>query len=557
MPFLIGGRSLAALLSLAIGSLLTVQAYAQSGMASLAWKQFTAANAGWTAEWSATGDHAKSLRGLSALSSEDAARIAQSFISANVAVLGVGGSDVKLAHRVFDGTDTHISYQQSIGGLPVFNGFVDVHVNGTGQIYLVNNTVTSSVQAKAYSLRPALSAAAALQAAQGARHIFTDKRGLPYTLTLKARGQPELGFQQTDRGPRLAYKVNLGPATYIVDANTGALLDTINMVQSVDGIGAVFDPNPVNSLNNRALRDQNNTNFAALSRAYFSRKLLSITRRGSGAGPRYLLLGPFVRTINASNALLGSCGVAPAESIGLPPPQSPTARFKANRANAAFEHEMAYYHLDQSARYIHAIGFPTLWSRPIRVDAHALVVDNSFYCPSPVGAGFLAFGDGGVDDAEDADVILHEFGHAIQDASAPGRFSAVGETGSMGEGFGDYWAFSANVFGPWAPCFADWDSEGACLRRLDLNKKFPRDFINEVHADGEIWSRALRDLLLRLRKIKADRLILKSHFLISANPTFSDGLQAILNADHQLFGDRDKAVICAVFRDRGIGAPGC
>src|SRR5262249_22653888 len=48
---------------------------------------------------------------------------------------------------------------------------------------------------------------------------------------------------------------------------------------------------------------------------------------------------------------------------------------------------------------------------------------------------------GGVDDAEDGEVILHEFGHAIQDAICP-DFGQSPEAAAMGEGFGDYFAGS-------------------------------------------------------------------------------------------------------------------
>ena len=30
-----------------------------------------------------------------------------------------------------------------------------------------------------------------------------------------------------------------------------------------------------------------------------------------------------------------------------------------------------------------------------------------------------------------------------------------------------------------------------CLRRVDSTKRYPRDIVNEVHADGEIWSACL------------------------------------------------------------------
>jgi hypothetical protein len=52
------------------------------------------------------------------------------------------------------------------------------------------------------------------------------------------------------------------------------------------------------------------------------------------------------------------------------------------------------------------------------------------------GDSEIKYGSGAVDDAEDADVILHEYGHSIQDDQVPG-FGAGHQAGSIGEGFGD------------------------------------------------------------------------------------------------------------------------
>ena len=49
--------------------------------------------------------------------------------------------------------------------------------------------------------------------------------------------------------------------------------------------------------------------------------------------------------------------------------------------------------------------------------ADAFKADNSFYSPA---TRKIKYGSGGVDDAEDADVILHEYGHSIQDDQVPG-----------------------------------------------------------------------------------------------------------------------------------------
>ena len=44
-----------------------------------------------------------------------------------------------------------------------------------------------------------------------------------------------------------------------------------------------------------------------------------------------------------------------------------------------------------------------------------------------------------------------------------------------------------------------------CLRRVDGNKIYPRDKVNQVHADGEMWSRALWDIRSLVGGTTADR----------------------------------------------------
>ena len=86
-----------------------------------------------------------------------------------------------------------------------------------------------------------------------------------------------------------------------------------------------------------------------------------------------------------------------------------------------------------------SLGFTTIQNGSIRVDPHGLSgADNSHYIGSL--ANYIAFGEGGVDDAEDADVIWHEYGHAIIHSQVTNWNG--GETGAMGEGFGDYFAAS-------------------------------------------------------------------------------------------------------------------
>ncbi len=100
---------------------------------------------------------------------------------------------------------------------------------------------------------------------------------------------------------------------------------------------------------------------------------------------------------------------------------------------------MAFYHLDNSLQYLSSLSYD-LFEEPLRFDGRGLALDNSSYY---TGLRALMLGVGGVSpDAADADVILHELGHGIHHQIVPDW--AVGHTGAIGEGVGDYWAGSAS-----------------------------------------------------------------------------------------------------------------
>src|SRR6185312_17052876 len=99
-----------------------------------------------------------------------------------------------------------------------------------------------------------------------------------------------------------------------------------------------------------------------------------------------------------------------------------------------FEQVMAYYWITEAQNYIQRLGFGSGAFRPINnesqdVRINQLGIDNSFSWDKK---DLLRFGKGGVDDAEDAEVILHEYGHAIQDSEVAG-FGEGPEAGGIGE----------------------------------------------------------------------------------------------------------------------------
>ena len=79
---------------------------------------------------------------------------------------------------------------------------------------------------------------------------------------------------------------------------------------------------------------------------------------------------------------------------------------------------MAYLDVTAAQQYIQKLlGFLDVNNEAQLVTPDEFLHDNSYYDPS---AGSPVPGKGGVDDAEDDEVIWHEYGHAIQDDQVPG-----------------------------------------------------------------------------------------------------------------------------------------
>ena len=306
---------------------------------------------------------------------------------------------------------------------------------------------------------------------------------------------------------------------------------------SSTGSGQVFFPNPVAQLNDQTLTDQKDANYAALQAAYRTRTLTNLD--GSG-----FLSGDWASVISETGN----------------PAYSPTNTFIYTRDQDEFEQVMAYYWVTEAQKYIQSLGFGSTL-RPVNKGAQRIRInqwgaDNSFANDHKVSE--LRFGKGGVDDAEDAEVILHEYGHAIHFSQ---NYSfASEEAGAMSEGFGDYWAVTVTTL--IAPtqdhaCVADWDSTSYtsrvphCLRRLDTNLQYPADLNGEVHHDGQIWSRALWDIRGAIGNVKADTTILEAQFDFPGTTMTELATRTVATAK-RLYGNATANAVRAAFEARGI-----
>ncbi len=494
----------------------------------------------WKVRWDKENYIPKKIYGFETEKYEGTAKeIAEAFLKENKDVLKISAdlSDLRFDKVTESLGASTVLFQQYFDGTPIHGAWVTIHINRDNRIFMVkNDTVPVS------KLSGKLVAAKAGPLPESGIDSIIKKKIEEYG-TLNTEIQKETMIYPLKGNLRRAWKVKFGTkdpaASWIlfIDGIDGHIIEERNVLKEVNGKGLVFMPNPVVTLDRDDLSDEEDKDQEILKKAYKKVVLKDLESGGS-------LKGPYADTTNTPNAA-----------------KSPNLEFLYTREDDHFEEVNVYYHIDSMQRYIQSLGFKdekAILDHPIRINAHGGPDDNSYYDPSP-GKKDLNFGDGNVDDAEDGDIILHEYGHAIQDAIIPG-FGQKNEGGAMGEGFGDYIAgtfFDKFKKKPRKLKIGEWDAKGygngaECLRRLDSQKHYPQDMIDEVHADGEIWSACLWQVRKLLGKKKADTVILESHFYLGQYSDFREGADAIITAEKNLYGGKKTKGLIKIFKDRGI-----
>jgi hypothetical protein len=431
-------------------------------------------------------------------------------------------SDVRHLRSMKSSGADHVTFKQVCDGIPVEGGRIDVHLFQDGRVQAVTSRIFPDLQVET---RPLISEEEAMEISRG--HL--DVRGAlmgPILTELVILPEPPPGV--------LAWKVSIpasqpcGDWVVTVDAQDGTVLSVRDIRMFATGRGRVFDPNPVVALRRTDLSDQSDSASAVPQAAYKEVELEGLDNTG-------YLRGPYVDTgLTASRAYI------------------PTLDFSFDRSEDGFEEVMIYYHIQEFRKYLRdALGF-LVELRQVLADAHASEEDNSWYSPL-VSAIF--FGDGGVDDAEDAYLVIHEYFHAVMfEVVREPCFSA--ERDAISEGTADYFAasfYAAHDFMP--ETVAQWDgirNSPIGVRRVDSTKVYPADFVGESHDDGEIWSSALWHMRSAVGEIVAGRLVLEAMFYLDGASQFSEALEALLLADEALYGGSHADAITTAFADRGI-----
>lgn len=461
--------------------------------------------------------------------------IARQFVRANRELLRIRGIDrhISLRRIVQSIGAQHAILQQSHLGLRIHRAYITVHLDRERRVYLLKNRTVprERLPEKArFRLNQASAQRRAMRElsfkASEATLLGVERMWFPHADRLR----PAFRLRIHHERPREEWIV-------YVDAMTGRVLSKYDNLALVRAAALVFDPNPVAVMRDWRGLVKGGRPVAPPETAY-SRVVLS------GLGTGDCLDGRHVTTRETPGRFRSADG-----------------RFLLKSRHAGFEEVMTYFHIDRAIRYLESLGYRgrrAIFEEPLIVNARGTREDNSWYSP---GLRRLTFGTGGVDDAEDGETILHEFGHALQDAICP-DFGQSKQAAAMGEGFGDY--FAASFFAAKKPrklqaAVMSWDGlmsgeEPPCVRRLDERltcESYDPD--GDEHDNGQIWSATLWDIWKAVGRGVADRVIVESHFQLDGFTTFARGARAILDADRHLFRGAHLKELRRIFAARGVG----
>ena len=464
-----------------------------------------------------------------------------------------GQSDVRLVSVKHGLASTTTRLQQTIDGIPVHDANITVVQTADGDFRSVHHSL--AIQESEVTF-PEIGdvdfdmndAEFAAMAEAGVTHKLVPARG-------------ELAWYVENNVATHVWDITVfsglnpvGDFLTIVDVTSGEVLMQENRATLAEGDGHVFEPNPWQTQGSGAnLADNDDATNPTLDA---ERVQVTLQNLDDGTG---LLQGTWVDLATLNSPTLDDNDA-----------DEPTRVYDYDRDDDRFEQVTVYHSVDRINAYFHELGFDDdsgvpngIRDFPTLANAHWFTDDQSFYSS---GDDAIHMGDGGVDDGEDADIIAHEYGHAIQRNQNPSW--GGGEMGAMGEGFGDYLAASfyrevgdASFQALHAAAVGEWDAlsyssdDPPNLRRVDGNKMYPGDLVGAVHADGEIWSRALWDLNTNMGQSYTDTLVLEQHFMLNANASMVDAANTVLAANVMINGGDNLAQVRHPFVERGILQP--
>ena len=200
-----------------------------------------------------------------------------------------------------------------------------------------------------------------------------------------------------------------------------------------------------------------------------------------------------------------------------------------------FKQEMVLYHIKHFQEYIQSLGFTNIQNQ-LWVDALGDFGENSHFEFGDQDP-YLILGIGGIPDAEDADVIIHEYGHATAYYIAPNTIGSE-ERIAIDEGNSDILAviYSRKLSDyNWRKVF-NWDGNQTWNGRTTINtKNYVDDYVLNRYSLGEIWSAAVTDIAEQIGLDTTVTLLLTAMASLQTNMKIPEFAQLFIQADSLLY----------------------
>jgi hypothetical protein len=456
--------------------------------------------------------------------------------------------DLTLRRRVDGREGSHFYFAQRLGPYEVFDAGVSVHVDRRGHVRGLTSTFAPGLDPAVAGTLPRLDDAHAREA--GIVALGVDRAAV-----VPSSARASLGVVAEGAG-RLAWRVLVETRlpserwSVAIDAATGEALDAPHATRRYrDGRGRVFVTNPIVATGDITLRDQDDAASAVPEGAYTTVALRGLGDTGFVEGP-YCTTGPTVPRVRRDGG----------DFTDL------------NRSDDGFEEVQVYWAIDTAQRYIReTLGIAGAGDYPVPVMANNSPNDGTYFEDSPTGdgTGQIFLGAGEVDDGEDAELVWHEYGHAVLEHQRPDliKHPEVQFGGAIHEGWSDYLSSTLASRMPGDPKFrvtvAEWDAspfpplgDWSYLTRVDYARRYPEDTGRGVHEDGQIWSGSLWRIREVLGGEAADAIIVRANFLFAASLGYHDAAAAVMTSDEMLNDGANATVLGLIFADHGLVVAG-
>ncbi|PCH67493.1 MAG: hypothetical protein COC01_05750, partial [Bacteroidetes bacterium] len=456
-------------------------------------------------------------------------------------------NDIELISNIRSPYATHLTYLQTYNGIPVYRSQIKINIRKNGEVLsLFDNSYS-------FTDRNQIPTISSLNSFKSSTNNVAESFISENYSNITEQEIEKIIVFDDQNIPKPAFKIkvydeisgNYDESIIDIDGEIIYQRDLRMRSASADSLvsGMVFLPDPLTTAG-----VEYGSPYEDYSDGYVSvlnDEMVSVTFTASFSGGTYSLVSDNIK-------------ITDIRAPYISPVTENSPSFNYTRDENGFEDVNAFYHLNTFHHYItdsvDGLGFTNLLNEQVHVDPHGDNGDVSYYYPQTPKK--ITFGIGGVDDAEDADVLIHEFGHAISDAAAPGGNSG-NERSALDEGLCDYLAVSysrsINAY-KWENMFS-WDGHNPYFdgRTAATTKTYPSGMkTNDIHASGEIWSSTLMEIWEVLGRKTTDKLLIQAMYSYVANVSFPKAAKLMLQADTLINGGVNIDVLYQKFVARGI-----